>query len=307
MVENMVKKYELSNFGLGTVQFGLDYGFTKRKTQEEVNDILNVAVENDINLIDTAREYGDSEEKIGVFNKEFNNDFVIATKLSLIDDLNNLSYSFLKKHIQQSVNDSLSNLNLDNIPILQLHQVDMELYNNSDFWSCIEDIKQDKLIDNFGVSVYDTDDTQFLLDNHGDIIDFIQIPYNIFDRRFDSIFEQIKINNIDVISRSTFLKGIIPSPVDNIPSELNDIIPYKLKLESASENVGVRVDELATLFVYYNKNISSTIFGVNSPEELKNNIDTIKQFNEDILDEIDFSELSVSEVKLIDPRQWNEF
>lgn len=307
MVENMVKKYELSNFGLGTVQFGLDYGFTKRKTQEEVNDILNVAVENDINLIDTAREYGDSEEKIGVFNKEFDNDFVIATKLSLIDDLNNLSYSFLKKHIQQSVNDSLSDLNLDNIPILQLHQVDMELYNNSDFWSCIEDIKQDKLIDNFGVSVYDTDDTQFLLDNHGDIIDFIQIPYNIFDRRFDSIFEQIKINNIDVISRSTFLKGIIPSPVDNIPSELNDIIPYKLKLESASENVGVRVDELATLFVYYNKNISSTIFGVNSPEELKNNIDTIKQFNEDILDEIDFNELSVSEVKLIDPRQWNEF
>ena len=266
-----------------------------------------MAVENDINLIDTAREYGDSEEKIGVFNKEFDNDFVIATKLSLIDDLNNLSYSFLKKHIQQSVNDSLSNLNLDNIPILQLHQVDMELYNNSDFWSCIEDIKQDKLIDNFGVSVYDTDDTQFLLDNHGDIIDFIQIPYNIFDRRFDSIFEQIKINNIDVISRSTFLKGIIPSPVDNIPSELNDIIPYKLKLESASENVGVRVDELATLFVYYNKNISSTIFGVNSPEELKNNIDTIKQFNEDILDEIDFNELSVSEVKLIDPRQWNEF
>lgn len=307
MVENMVKKYELSNFGLGTVQFGLDYGFTKRKTQEEVNDILNVAVENDINLIDTAREYGDSEEKIGVFNKEFDNDFVIATKLSLIDDLNNLSYSFLKKHIQQSVSDSLSNLNLDNIPILQLHQVDMELYNNSDFWSCIGDIKQDKLIDNFGVSVYDTDDTQFLLDNHGDIIDFIQIPYNIFDRRFDSIFEQIKINNIDVISRSTFLKGIIPSPVDNIPSELNDIIPYKLKLESASENAGVRVDELATLFVYYNKNISSTIFGVNSPEELKNNIDTIKQFNEDILDEIDFNELSVSEVKLIDPRQWNEF
>lgn len=303
----MVKKYELSNFGLGTVQFGLDYGFTKRKTQDEVNAILNVAVDNNINLIDTAREYGDSEEKIGVFNEEFDNDFVIATKLSLIDDLSNLSYSFLKNHIQQSVNDSLSNLNLDNIPILQLHQVDMGLYNNSDFWSCIEDIKQDKLIDNFGVSVYDTEDTQFLLDNHGDIIDYIQIPYNIFDRRFDSIFEQIKVNNIDVISRSTFLKGIIPSPVDNVPSELNDIIPYKLKLESASENAGVRVDELATLFVYYNKNISSTIFGVNSPEELKNNIDTIKQFDESILDVIDFNELSISEVKLIDPRKWNEF
>ena len=303
----MVSKYELSNFGLGTVQFGLDYGFTKRKTQDEVNDILNVAVDNDINLIDTAREYGDSEEKIGVFNEEFDNDFIIATKLSLINDLSNLSHSYLKNHIQKSVNDSLSNLNIDYIPILQLHQVDTELYENSDFWSCIEDIKQDKMIDKFGVSVYDTEDTQYLLDKHGDIIDYIQIPYNIFDRRFDSIFEQIKLNNIDIISRSTFLKGIIPSSVDNVPSELSDIIPYKLKLESVSENVGVRVDELATLFVYYNKNIASTIFGVNSPEELQNNIDTIKQFDESILENIDFNELSISESRLIDPRQWNEF
>jgi len=303
----MQSKYELSNFGLGTVQFGLDYGFTKRKTQDEVNDILSLAVDNGINLIDTAREYGDSEKKIGVFNKEFDNDFIIATKLSLINDLSNLSYSYLKNHIQKSVNDSLSNLNIDYIPILQLHQVDMELYENIDFWSCIGDIKQDKIVNKFGVSVYDTNDTQFLLDNYADIIDYIQIPYNIFDRRFDSIFKCIKSNNIEVISRSTFLKGIIPSSVDNIPSELSDIIPYKLKLESISDNVGVRVDELATLFVYYNQNISSTIFGVNSPEELKNNIDTIKQFDESILNNIDFNEVSISESRLIDPRQWNEF
>ena len=169
------------------------------------------------------------------------------------------------------------------------------------------DIKQDKLIDNFGVSVYDTNDTQFLLDNYGDIIDYIQIPYNIFDRRFDIVFEQIKIHNIDVISRSTFLKGIIPASVENVPSELNDIIPYKLKLKSISEDIGVNVDELATLFVYYNENISSTIFGVNSPNELKNNIDAIKHFDENILANIDFEELSISELKLIDPRQWNEF
>ena len=52
----------------------------------------------------------------------------------------------------------------------------MKLYENFDFWSCIVDIKQDKLIDNFGVSVYDTNDTQFLLDNYADIIDYIQIP-----------------------------------------------------------------------------------------------------------------------------------
>lgn len=304
----MVKtKGKLSNFGLGTVQFGLDYGFTKQKTQEEVNDILNVAVENDITLIDTAREYGDSEKKIGNFIKEFGNDFIIATKLSLIKDLNNLSYSFLNNHINNSINESLSDLNLDKIPILQLHQVDEKLYNVEDFWNCIEDLKQDKSICDFGISVYDPDFTKTIIDIYGNIIDYIQIPYNIFDRRFDCLFDEINKNNIEVISRSTFLKGIIPSQIDDVPNELERIKPYKLKLMDISYEIGVSVAELATLFVYYNENISSTIFGVNSPQELENNLKTIKEFDQEILNNINFDELTIFDVGLIDPRYWNEF
>lgn len=304
----MVKtKGKLSNFGLGTVQFGLDYGFTKRKTQEEVNDILNVAVDNNITLIDTAREYGDSEKKIGEFVKEYDNNFIIATKLSLIDDLDNLNYSFLNNHIQTSIEESLSNLNLDKIPILLLHQVDERLYKNNDFWTCIADLKQDDMLCDFGVSVYDTDFTKEIIEMHGDIIDYLQIPYNIFDKSFDCLFDEFEKYNIDVISRSTFLKGIIPSPVENIPDELKDILPYKLKLDEVCENLNIGAAELATLFVYYNQNISSTIFGVNSPQELENNIKTIEEFNEDILNDVDFDDLTISDSRLIDPRQWKEF
>ena len=304
----MVKtRGKLSNFGLGTVKFGLDYGFTKRKTQEEVNDILNVAVENDITLIDTAREYGDSEEKIGVFIKEFDNNFIVSTKLSLIDDLSNLTYSFLNNHIQNSIDQSLSNLNLDKIPILLLHQVDEKLYKNNDFWACINDLKQDNLICDFGVSVYDIDFTKSIIDMHGDIIDYLQIPYNIFDKRFDCLADEFEKNDIDIISRSTFLKGIIPSPMENIPNELKEIIPYKLKLNEMCNKLNIGVAELATLFVYYNQNISSTIFGVNSPQELETNIKTINEFDEDILDNVDFDDLTIEDSRLIDPRQWNEF
>ena len=304
----MVKtKGKLSSFGLGTVQFGLDYGFTKRKTQEEVNDILNVAVENNVTLIDTAREYGDSEEKIGEFMKQYDNNFIVATKLSLINDLNNLTYSFLNNHIQTSIEESLSNLNLDIIPILLLHQVDEELYENNDFWTCISEFKQDNIICDFGVSVYDTDFTKNIIEMHGDIIDYLQIPYNIFDKRFDCLSDEFEKYNIDVISRSTFLKGIIPSPIENIPNELKEITPYKLKLNHICDELNIDTAELATLFVYYNQNISSTIFGVNSPQELENNIKTITEFNKEILDNVDFDDLTILESRLIDPREWKEF
>ncbi len=96
-------KYKISKFGLGTVQFGLDYGFTKRKTQDEVNKILKTATDNGITLIDTAREYGDSEEKIGNFIENYNHNFVIATKLRLIDDITNLNYNNLKLNNYTSV------------------------------------------------------------------------------------------------------------------------------------------------------------------------------------------------------------
>lgn len=304
----MVKtKGNLSSFGLGTVQFGLDYGFTKRKTQNEVNEILNVAVDKGITLIDTAREYGDSEEKIGNFMNDFDNDFIIATKLRLIEDLNHLDYSFLNNHIQNSIEESLSYLNLDKIPILQLHQVDKELYQCVDFWNCIHDLKKEGSIEDFGVSVYDVDFSRSIIDLHGNLIDYLQIPYNIFDRRFDCLFDEIKHNDIEVISRSTFLKGIIPSPIENIPKELERIIHYKLKLNELSNNVGIDVAELATLFVYYNDNISSTIFGVNSPQELENNIKSITDFDKSMWNTINFDDLIISDVELIDPRQWNEF
>ena len=170
--------YKISKLGLGTVQFGLDYGFTKKKTQDEVNSILETAVNNDVTLIDTAREYGDSESKIGNFISEFDNDFVIATKLRLIDNLNDLDFNTLENSIYSSVNESLDSLSLDKIPILQLHQTDEILFKNVDFWEVIAQLKEDNLIDLFGVSVYGLEETQFILNNFTDSVDFFQIPYN---------------------------------------------------------------------------------------------------------------------------------
>ena len=247
---------EISKFALGTVQFGLDYGFTKKKSQDEVNLILQTANENNITLIDTAREYGDSEEKIGNFMENYKNNFVIATKLRLIDDLSYLNYNTLKNKIYNSVEESLEKLQLNKIPILQLHQTVEEIYTNDDFWTVINQLKEDNLIDLFGVSVYELPETKFIMENNSDNVDFFQVPYNIFDRRFDDIQGELSENNIGLVSRSTFLKGIIPCSIDDIPKGLDNIKPYKEDLLNLSNKCDVTVAELATAFVYYNNYIT---------------------------------------------------
>ena len=300
-------KYQISKFGLGTVQFGLDYGFTKRKTQEEVDSILQTANDNGITLIDTAREYGDSEEKIGKFIDNNNPNFVIATKLRLIDDLNNLNYNNLKESIYNSVEESLDKLQLNKIPILQLHQTIDEIYRNDDFWTIINQLKEDRLIDLFGVSVYELPETEFIMENHGNSVDFFQIPYNIFDRRFEDVQKQLDENDIGLVSRSTFLKGIIPCEIEDIPNGLEEIKPFKENLLELADECSVSVAELASVFVYYNNFINSTILGVDSPEELESNIKSIDRFDKNLLENIDFDSLRINDDYLIDPRKWNNF
>ena len=299
--------YEISKFGLGTVQFGLDYGFTKRKSQEEVNSILQTAVDNDITLIDTAREYGDSEDKIGNFMENYKNNFAVATKLRLIDDLSNLNYNNLKNSIYNSVEESLEKLQLNKIPILQLHQTIDEIYKSDDFWNVINQLKEDKLIDLFGVSVYELPETKFIMQNHNECVDFFQIPYNIFDRRFDDIQKELNEYSIGLVSRSTFLKGIIPCSIDETPECLNDIKPFKQKLQELADGCQCSVAELASVFVYYNNFINSTILGVNSPDELESNIKSIDKFDENLLKDIDFDDLRINDDYLIDPRKWDNF
>lgn len=299
--------YEISKFGLGTVQFGLDYGFTKRKTQDEVNNILQTAADNGITLIDTAREYGDSEDKIGIFMENYKNNFVVATKLRLIEDLNDLTYAKIKDNVYQSVEESLEKLKLNKIPILQLHQTIDEIYKNENFWTVINQLKEDNLIDLFGVSVYELPETKFVIQNYNECVDFFQIPYNIFDRRFDDIQGELNKNAIGLISRSTFLKGIIPCRIDEIPECLNDIKPFKKELQFLASKCNCSVADLASVFVYYNKYINSTILGVNSSEELENNIKSIDKFDENLLNAIDFDNLRIDDDYLIDPRKWDNF
>ena len=57
---------------LGTVQFGMDYGIRNQKkpTLDESIEILEYAVRNGIDTIDTAYNYGDAEKVVGAFLKQ---------------------------------------------------------------------------------------------------------------------------------------------------------------------------------------------------------------------------------------------
>ncbi len=77
---------QVSAFALGTVELGLDYGISApghggRPPQEDAIRLVHSAIDAGINLIDTARAYGASEEILGQALKDRRHKVVLATKV----------------------------------------------------------------------------------------------------------------------------------------------------------------------------------------------------------------------------------
>jgi len=296
-------EFYLSKLGLGTVQFGLDYGFTKKKTQDEVDEILSCANQQGINFIDTARSYGDSEEKIGNFISKNKNQFIIGTKLELISPEESSNNDILKSKIKKSIEKSLGKLKLNRLDILQIHQTASHLIENEEFWRILISLKEEKEIVSLGVSVYEEEETKRIFDSYGRYIDFFQVPYNIFDRRFESLKDDFEKQQIGVIGRSVFLKGIIACAISDLPEELKDLKMYKEKLEIKSEGLSLKPSEAALIYVYNKELITSLILGVDSKKELEANIKVVEG-SSFINDLSVFDDIKVNEQRLIDPRKW---
>ena len=82
-------------------------------TEAEADECLNLALDLGINFIDTARNYRDSEEKIGKAISHRRDEFYIATKTSQRD----------ARGVEEQLGISLKNLRTDYIDIYQLHTV----------------------------------------------------------------------------------------------------------------------------------------------------------------------------------------
>ena len=73
----------------------------------------------------------------------------------------------------------------------------------SEIWKLFRKIKNENRI-RIGISVYTPYETNQLL-SYGIVPDVLQIPYNIFDRKFDSILPKLKKLEIEIHARSIFL------------------------------------------------------------------------------------------------------
>ena len=280
---------------IGSANVNKRYGLINNKINiNEFKKLLNFAVIKGIKTVDTSPQYSNSEKVIGSVKKNFK----IITKITRIPSkIKNIE---IEKWITNQFLQSSKNLRLNKVYGLLLQNAEILLSKNSKFvFRALLNLKKKNKLQKIGISVYNFKTLEKIINKYH--IDFVQVPYNIFDRRIENVrlIKKIKKKGIEIHVRSIFLQGLLTKRNIRIPKKL---LSLKKGLESWKK--WLEMNKLTTInaclnFVLRNKNVDKIVIGFNDLESFKQVINYKKST-------INFRKLNIKiDSKHLDPRKWN--
>lgn len=295
----------MKRLALGTVQFGMDYGINNsygKPPLSEVYSILDTAYENNIELLDTAPAYGESEKIIGNYMKKTRKRFRIATKLLLHGK------SDYRNEVNKSINTSLSNLHVQEIDYLFMHRFE-NILDNQDLLMSISEYKEAGIIRNVGVSIYDIEEADYIIQNLSGKVDAIQLPMNLFDLRWirSGVLSRAKDKGFELFARSIYLQGLIFMDEKSSTKVHRNAGQHIAKLNTFSREKGLEIAEIAVNFIDSIKEIDFMVVGCERTSQLQSTLRHLKSADDTVKREISefvMSSFSNVEAEIIDPRVW---
>ncbi len=199
--------YSISEISLGTWQVGGKWGSTFNNANAD--KILNTAIDSGINFIDTADVYSEglSEKAVGRLIKSRSEKIYVASKCGrFITPHTNKNYT--AKVLRQYVEDSLTNLGIETLDLIQLHCPPTEVYYRPEIFEEFDKLKDEGKIGALGVSVEKVEEAIKAIEY--DNVTTVQIIFNMFRQRPNELFfEQAKKKNIGIIARVPLASGLL--------------------------------------------------------------------------------------------------
>lgn len=117
---------EVSVVGLGTVKLGRNQGVKyphsfELPSDHAITELLSVAKDLGVNLLDTAPAYGSSEVRLGEALRGQRHDWIISTKVGELFHEGESHFDFSRQAMMASVERSLQRLHTDYLDIVLVH------------------------------------------------------------------------------------------------------------------------------------------------------------------------------------------
>jgi aryl-alcohol dehydrogenase-like predicted oxidoreductase len=283
--------WNVSEIGYGMWGMG---GWTGSDDEESLQS-LQRSVDLGCNVFDTALAYGNghSEQLLGqLLRANPGKRLYIATKIPpknlqwpsrrefRLDDC------FPPDHIQKSVEQSLKNLGVESIDLIQFHTWE-DSWVDDDPWSQkLAGLKSQGLIRASGISLNRWEPWNGARAVREGLVDAVQVIYNIFDQNpEDDLFPACEEKDVAVIARVPFDEGSLTGTLTKdtkwpqndwrstyfVPENLNATLERVERLKPLVPP-GMTLPEMALRFILMNKTVSTIIPGMRKLRNVESNI-----------------------------------
>jgi len=255
---------EVSVLGFG----GAEIGFNPQQTQENVNLLLNSALDAGLNLIDTAAGYLKSEQMIGEAVGKRRKEFYLITKCGALDGFTRSDWSV--KGILETIETSLRDLKTDYLDIAQLHSCDREILKRGEAIEGLQRAQEKGYTRYIGYSG-DNEDARYAVEM--DVFDSLQTSVSIADQTpIDGNIKLAAEKNIGVIAKRPIANAVWrhdSKPGESYHHEYWDRI-QKLKYDFTNKNLE-EATATALRFTLSIPGVDTLIVGTTRPQRWQEN------------------------------------
>lgn len=177
-------------------------------TDAEAERILHAVLDSGINFIDTAWDYGLSEEYIGKFIAQRRHEYILATKCGCtwVDkgDHDETPHVWTRENLRRNIESSLQRMKTDFIDIWQLHNPSAEEVEKDELVAFMEEVKKEGKVRHIAISSTLPHLPVFL---KWGVFETFQIPYSALERSHEAAIQRVADSGCGVIVRGGVARG----------------------------------------------------------------------------------------------------
>ncbi len=239
-------------------------------TEEQAETILNAVLDAGISFVDTANDYGRSEEFIGKYISRRRKEYYLATKCGCHvtrrdENTDDTPHDWSRENLFRGLHESLERMKTDYVDVMQLHNPPVEEAEKHGVVAALQDMKKQGKVRWISISTTVPHLPTYL---QWGVFDTFQIPYSALQREHEQWISKAAQAGIGTIIRGGAARG---EPGVGMGKQ-----DSWAKFEEAGLDELRAPGESRTAFILRftlsHPHVNTTIVGTLYPEHLKDNV-----------------------------------
>lgn len=280
MMSMELRDFGFSGMKVTPIGFGAGHTGDIKMSDKKVEKLLNTVLDLGINLIDTARSYGESEHRIGKFLSARRSEFILSTKIGYdVEGTEDWTYDCVVKGVEKA----LRILQTDYIDIVHLHSCNKDILEKGEVTEALLRMTQEGKVK---CHAYSGDNEALEYAVYSGSFASIQSSINIVDQK--------TINTLLHPAKQRYMGVLAKRPLANFAwgdnADLTDpvVAEYRRRIYDMNIDYGMPLEEAMIRFSAYTYGVDSVLIGTSDVKHLKAAVKIVEKgkLPEDLLERI---------------------